>query len=66
VLVDNHDRLVPYADLMRLHRSSRALQTLRVHINQIRDSFRDVDVDFDRIETLTARGYLWRTGNRAA
>jgi DNA-binding response OmpR family regulator len=59
-LVDHHDNLVSYGDLLNLHPSSRKLQTLRVNINRIRDNFLDVDEDFHRIDNVTGRGYVWR------
>jgi DNA-binding response OmpR family regulator len=33
-----------------------------VHLSGMRTKFRDIDPDFDRLDNVPGRGYLWKTG----
>src|SRR5687768_229270 len=63
-LVRGHDTVISYETLAGLCRSSRARENLRVHIQQLRDGFEGVDETFDRLDTVTMKGYIWRLGNQ--
>ncbi len=63
LLVRDHDQVVPYERLTALCKSSRARENLRVHIKHIRDNIAAVDGEFNSLDTVPMKGYIWRLPN---
>jgi DNA-binding response OmpR family regulator len=60
-LVERAGRIVGYDELQRICPSSQAKQAVRNHIKEIRENFESVDETFDQIETITMKGYMWKS-----
>jgi len=58
-LASNVNKVVPYAILTEHLPSGRTKNTLRVHINKIKEAFTDVDPGFSCIENIPLVGYRW-------
>ncbi|MFC6282578.1 MULTISPECIES: response regulator transcription factor [Polaromonas] len=52
---------VKYKELFEFIASGKNIGNLRVRMSEIRDEFRTVEKDFDRIQAVPMNGYLWRT-----
>ncbi len=62
ILVTLHEKrgqVVSYEDLFQVVKSGRNRDNIRKHVSTIRDAFREVDADFDRIENVPMRGFRW-------
>jgi len=51
--------VVSYDDLFQVVKSGRNRDNIRKHISTIREAFRELDEDFDRIENIPMRGFRW-------
>ncbi|PHV12971.1 response regulator transcription factor [Chitinimonas sp. BJB300] len=52
-------QVVSYDELFQVVKSGRNRDNIRKHISTIRDAFRELDEDFDRIENIPMRGFRW-------
>jgi two-component system, OmpR family, response regulator ChvI len=59
-LASKVDQIATYDELFDCLTSGRNKENLRVHIQNIRDAFSDVDPEFDRIANAPIAGYSWR------
>jgi len=59
VLYQNRGRAVTYDELFDVVKSGRNRDNIRKHISTIREAFRELDEDFDRIENIPMRGFRW-------
>ncbi len=59
-IVTNADKLVTFKELFPLVPTGRNQTNIRSHIHAIRDAFKDVDKDFDRLHNVPMAGYIWR------
>lgn len=57
--------VVSYDDLFDVVKSGRNRDNIRKHISTIREAFRELDADFDRIENIPMRGFRWAEPNAA-
>lgn len=53
-------KLVPTRELTTLLKSAQAGSALATHFSNIRQAFRDVDKDFNGIQSIPSQGYLWK------
>lgn len=60
-LVEKPGVLVETRDLLKNLKSGLTTKALATQMSGVRRKFRDVDVDFDRIDNEPGRGYLWKT-----
>lgn len=51
---------VNHKELFEFIASGKNVRNLRVKVSEIRDEFKTVDEDFDRIQPVVMNGYLWR------
>ena len=51
--------MVSYDDLFQVVKSGRNRDNIRKHISTIREAFRELDEDFERIENIPMRGFRW-------
>ena len=51
--------IVSYEDLFDVVKSGRNRDNVRKHVSTIRDAFRELDPDFNRIENIPMRGFRW-------
>ena len=51
--------VVSYEELFQVVKSGRNRDNIRKHISAIREAFRELDEDFDRIENIPMRGFRW-------
>jgi DNA-binding response OmpR family regulator len=58
-LYANRGQVVSYDDLFQVVKSGRNRDNIRKHVSTIRDAFREVDLQFDRIENVPMRGFRW-------
>jgi DNA-binding response OmpR family regulator len=58
MLARNSGEAVPYRDLLGLL-DKPTKQSLRTHIRNARNAFRDVDIEFDAIRNSPGKGYEW-------
>ena len=58
-IVTNADKLVTFKELFQQVPFGRNQTNIRSHIHVIRDAFRDVDEDFDRLHNVPMAGYIW-------
>ncbi|MEN9864701.1 MAG: hypothetical protein RL748_291 [Pseudomonadota bacterium] len=62
ILITLHEKqgqVVSYEDLFQVVKSGRNRDNIRKHVSTIRDAFREVDPEFDRIENVPMRGFRW-------
>lgn len=58
-LYQRRGQVVSYDELFQVVKSGRNRDNIRKHISTIRDAFRELDEDFDRIENIPMRGFRW-------
>jgi len=58
-LYQKRGQVVSYDELFQVVKSGRNRDNIRKHISTIRDAFRELDEDFDRIENIPMRGFRW-------
>ncbi len=58
-LYQKRGQVVSYEELFQVVKSGRNRDNIRKHISTIRDAFRELDEDFDRIENIPLRGFCW-------
>ncbi len=58
-LYEKRGEVVSYEELSRVVKSGRSRDNIRKHISSIREAFRELDEDFDRIENIPMRGFRW-------
>lgn len=58
-LYQRKGQVVSYDDLFQVVKSGRNRDNIRKHISTIREAFRELDEDFDRIENIPMRGFRW-------
>lgn len=51
--------VVSYDDLFEVVKSGRNRDNVRKHVSTIRDAFREIDPQFERIENVPMRGFRW-------
>ena len=51
--------IVSYDDLFDVVKSGRNRDNVRKHVSTIRDAFREIDPQFERIENVPMRGFRW-------
>lgn len=54
-------KLVSNRDLIHILKSAQGTGALATHFTNIRKAFRDVDMDFNGIQSIPSQGYLWKT-----
>lgn len=59
-LAQNAGAPVSHKDLFEFIPSGKNIRNLRVKVSEIRDEFKTVDPEFDRIQPVVMSGYLWR------
>ena len=64
-LYQQRGQVVSYDELFQVVKSGRNRDNIRKHISTIREAFRELDADFDRIENIPMRGFRWSDGHRA-
>ncbi len=64
-LYQQRGQVVSYDDLFEVVKSGRNRDNIRKHISTIREAFRELDEDFDRIENIPMRGFRWTLANPA-
>jgi DNA-binding response OmpR family regulator len=58
-LFEHRGQVVSYDQLFQVVKSGRNRDNIRKHVSTIRDAFREVDPNFDRIENVPMRGFRW-------
>ncbi len=58
-LYQKRGQVVLYDELFDVVKSGRNRDNIRKHISSIREAFRELDSDFDRIENIPMRGFRW-------
>ena len=58
-LYQQRGQVVSYDELFQVVKSGRNRDNIRKHISAIREAFRELDEDFDRIENIPMRGFRW-------
>ena len=58
-LYQKRGQVVSYEELFQVVKIGRTRDNIRKHISTIRDAFRELDEDFDRIENIPLRGFCW-------
>ena len=61
-LYQQRGQVVSYDELFQVVKSGRNRDNIRKHISTIREAFRELDADFDRIENIPMRGFRWSDG----
>lgn len=62
-LFERRGQVVSYDDLFQVVKSGRNRDNIRKHVSTIRDAFREIDPQFDRIENVPMRGFRWSEQN---
>ncbi len=60
-LYERQGEVVSYDELFAAVKSGRNRENIRKHISTIREAFRELDENFDRIENVPMRGFRWTT-----
>lgn len=60
-LYQKQGHIVSYEDLYDVVKSGRNRDNVRKHVSTIRDAFRELDPNFNRIENIPMRGFRWST-----
>ena len=63
-LYQRRGEVVSYDELFAVVKSGRNRDNIRKHISTIREAFRELDTDFDRIENVPMRGFRWTETGR--
>jgi len=63
-LYQRRGEVVSYDELFAVVKSGRNRDNIRKHISTIREAFRELDADFDRIENVPMRGFRWTETGR--
>lgn len=63
-LYQRRGEVVSYDELFAVVKSGRNRDNIRKHISTIREAFRELDEDFDRIENVPMRGFRWSEAGR--
>ena len=58
-LYQKRGQVVTYDELFDVVKSGRNRDNIRKHISTIREAFRELDHQFDRIENVPMRGFRW-------
>lgn len=58
-LYEKRGQVVSYDELFQVVKSGRNRDNIRKHISSIREAFRELDEDFERIENIPMRGFRW-------
>lgn len=58
-LYEKRGNVVSYEELFQVVKSGRNRDNIRKHISTIREAFRELDDQFDRIENIPMRGFRW-------
>jgi two-component system response regulator ChvI len=58
-LYEKRGRIVSYDELFRVVKSGRNRDNVRKHVGTIREAFKDIDPQFDSIESVPMRGFRW-------
>lgn len=58
-LYQRRGEVVSYDDLFQVVKSGRNRDNIRKHVSTIREAFRELDENFDRIENIPMRGFRW-------
>jgi len=58
-LYERRGEVVSYEDLFKVVKSGRNRENIRKHISTIREAFREIEEDFERIENVPMRGFRW-------
>jgi len=58
-LYQRRGQVVSYDELFQVVKSGRNRDNIRKHISTIREAFRELDEDFERIENIPMRGFRW-------
>jgi DNA-binding response OmpR family regulator len=60
VLLERKGDVVSYEDLFTVVKSGRNRDNVRKHIGTIREALREIEPDFDGIDSVPMRGFRWR------
>lgn len=63
-LYQQKGHVVSYEALFDVVKSGRNRDNVRKHVSTIRDAFRELDPDFNRIENIPMRGFRWSNDER--
>ncbi len=63
-LYQRRGEVVSYDELFAVVKSGRNRDNIRKHISTIREAFRELDADFERIENVPMRGFRWTETGR--
>jgi DNA-binding response OmpR family regulator len=63
-LYQNKGHVVSYEELFDVVKSGRNRDNVRKHVSTIRDAFKELDPDFNRIENIPMRGFRWSNDER--
>jgi len=58
-LYEKRGQVVSYDELFQVVKNGRNRDNIRKHISTIREAFRELDEEFDRIENIPMRGFRW-------
>lgn len=58
-LYEKRGKIVSYDELFKVVKSGRNRDNVRKHIGTIREAFREIDPQFDSIESVPMRGFRW-------
>jgi DNA-binding response OmpR family regulator len=58
-LYQKRGQVVSYDELFQVVKSGRNRDNVRKHVSTIREAFREIDLNFDRIENIPMRGFRW-------
>ncbi|MEO8307326.1 MAG: response regulator [Pseudomonadota bacterium] len=59
VLYEKRGKIVSYDELFQVVKSGRNRDNVRKHVGTIREAFKDIDPQFDSIESVPMRGFRW-------
>ena len=59
VLYQKRGKIVSYDELFQVVKSGRNRDNVRKHVGTIREAFKEIDSQFDKIESVPMRGFRW-------